>query len=361
MKPGLCGYDNETVFIDGPTLVEAAPTFVGMPVYIGHQKVDLENIKEQAAGYVSESFFNQNDGWFWVKFIAIDDAAHEAIKKGWGVSNAYIPTESGPSGTHNNIPYTREITQALYTHLAIVPDPRYEQACVFTPEAYRLYQNETRVRLNELINSKTNEPTNGGKKMSFNLFKTKREAVTTVDEDTMIELQNGKTVKVADMVAALEAQADAEEKQNAINAATVVVKGQKMTVAELAEKYNAMCDEKTNEDTDAGKDGDDGEENGKDEDEKTNGDLNPDMTADMMNSDEGDEKKNAEDEADEDAKDEEDEKTNALAPLPMNKVDHFAELKNAHRNAPAAVNVDTSMDMMARGKQRYGSTPATKH
>ena len=182
MQPGIARYEKETILVDsdGMKNLIASAREHSIPVYINHieGEVDLKNIKTQAAGYVSESFYNDLDGWAWFKFIAIDDQAHEAIKKGWSVSNAYLPTEWGPSGTKNNCPYNREVRNGEFTHLAIVPDPRYEGAMIYTPEEYKKYQDDARDKLAELKNSK-------GKQTMFKhvakMFKTTREEVTDAE------------------------------------------------------------------------------------------------------------------------------------------------------------------------------------
>ena len=54
---GVCGYQDETIFIGEDTLKKMDQTFAGKPLYVEHQEVDLENLQQTADGYVVESFY----------------------------------------------------------------------------------------------------------------------------------------------------------------------------------------------------------------------------------------------------------------------------------------------------------------
>ncbi len=330
MESGLCGYENEKILVDADAMKAMCPSFQGKPVYVGHQKVNVDNIQAEADGYVTECFYNPLDGWLWAKMLVVSDKANDAIGRGWAVSNAYIPQEFSSGGQHHNVDFNRKIVNAMFTHLAIVPDPRYEGASIMTPEQYKSYCADKQAQLDELQNNK------GKSKMSFKrFFKKTEEEIKTVDgltDDAMVELQNGKSVSlktlIDDHVAAEAAEAAAalenaktkknsdkdkekEDDEDFLNSDTEVdVGGKKMKVGELANRY--MNRQKKNSED---------EEKAKKEKE---------------------EKENAED----DKKKEEDEKKNAK---------HFDELKNARTKAAAPVVVDTSIDQVQRGKDLYGS------
>ena len=336
MQPGICVYNDETILVDADHMKAMAPSFVGKPVYIGHQPVDLAKLKEQAAGYISDSFYNELDGWLWVKFVAIDDTAHDAIQRGWAVSNAYVPLQwDDKPGTWHNAPYNRQILAGEFTHLAIVPDPRYERACIFSPDGFKSYQAEQKEKLNELQNSKK-EP-----KPMFNLFKNKREAVTAdkVDADTMVELPDGSSVLLSEMVNSVSAARAAEKKNESDEAAKkaeeermnseIEVGDEKMPLKELISRYSQLTAKKNE-----------------------------------AEGDEGDEKKNADDE--EAKKKAEEEKANSLAAEEAAKKaaeaiaraegkKSFEELKNANQKATVSRPVESSLDKVARGASRYGS------
>lgn len=343
MQPGICKYDDETVLVDTDAIKQMMPSAIGKPVYIHHHEGSneerLKNLKEEAVGYVTESFYNEMDGWAWFKFLAIDDECHRAVERHWSVSNAYIPGTWGSAGTKNNCPYNRQIMDGEFTHLAIVPNPRYEDAVIMSPDQFKTYQETKKRELVELQNSKA-EPAKG-KSTMFKLFKTKREEVSSVDADTQIELESGQIVTVGEMMNSLKTVSDAEkaakaekEKKNAkknekeddeeMENAMVDCDGEKMPVKELINRYSKM---------------------------KANEKKNADEAEDKKKADkEAKEKENAEDEKKKKDSDEEAEKANS----------HFRELQNAHMKDGGSITpiLETSMDMLARGKARYGS--ATK-
>lgn len=366
MQPGIARYENETILVDtdGVKNLIASAKEKGIPIYIGHKDVDLKNIKEDAVGYTGDSFYNELDGWAWFKMIVVDDAGHEAIRKGWSVSNAYIPSEWGGAGTKINCPYKREVRNGEFTHLAIVPDPRYEGACIMTPDEYKNYQSANRKKLDELKNSKETR--------MFKLFKTKREEVTgdAVDLDTHVELENGKSVSIRDMV-------DAVVKNSKKQEQLVEVNGEKITVEELVNAYTKMNGKKKAKKNESPEDKDDGggewEEEGDDEigedkmnkktkknkKEKKNAEEEEDDC--MSNDSEDDDEDYEEDIQEKRAKKNKKEKKNSKG-LETQEIDvddkYFDELRNAHlnanpRNAPQIVT--TMMDGLQRGKLRYGS------
>lgn len=306
MYPGIAGYEDETILVDDEAIKKMVKSFVGKPVYIQHKDVELETLKEDAAGYIADSFFNETDGWAWVKFIAIDDECHQAISEGWSVSNAYIPDEFAPGGTKHNCPYDRKILGGDFTHLAIVPDPRYEDAKIYSPDEFKIYQESKKRELEELRNSK-------GKNM-FKLFKNEKTEVTSVDEDTMIELQNGKSISVKEMINAVEE----DEKENEKDDEQLVnVGGEEMPLKELINRYmkmNEKDEEKENSEEEE-------KENTSDEDEKEN-------------------------ESDEDEKENEDDEEK------KNSRKHFDELRNANKSKASPV-IETTFDKLQRGKQLF--------
>lgn len=360
MQPGIARYENETILVDsdGMKNLVASVGKRAIPVYINHQDVDLKNIKEKACGYVSDSFYNELDGWAWFKFVAVDDQAHEAVRKGWSVSNAYMPSDWGPAGTKNNCPYHREVRNGEFTHLAIVPDPRYEGACIMTPEEFKNYQDTAREKLAELKNSKEKKP-------MFKMFKNEKKEVTgsAVDLDTHIELENGKSISIREMVEAVV--------ENSKEEASIEVGGKKMTLSELAKAYeNAMKKKKmkkngSEEETPHGED----EDVEGDQDDEGDDEIGTDKKNKKMKKNKKEKKNKADDEEDDcmnnDAEDGEDEdkkekKNSSGKDNKEVEVDDkfFTELKNAHLNPPnrdKAPMVVTSIDGIARGKQRYGS------
>ena len=141
MKAGVANYPehNEVIYISNDTIADMAKGFEGKPVFVHHQDIDLENLKDQMDGVVSESFWNKYDGEWWVKFVAITDKAKQAIANGWGVSNCYDNLVRGNGGTSINVKYDSEIIGGKFNHLAIVENPRYEDAKIYTEQEYNNY------------------------------------------------------------------------------------------------------------------------------------------------------------------------------------------------------------------------------
>lgn len=246
---GVCGYQDETILIGNEALNKMDATFAGKPVYVEHQQVNLEKLQEEADGYVSESFYCKEDGCHWAKFIVVSDKGHDAIAKGWKVSNAYIPEEFSIGGEWHNIPYNREIMSGKYTHLALVPNPRYEEAIVMTPEEFKTYKESKKEQLNQLQNSKQ------GEKRMFKFFK--KEEVKNSDDilNIMHELSDGSVVSVQEMINAVEEKM--KEETNKCNEADVLekvvkVNGEDMKVADLIKTYESSCKNKKNADEEEG-------------------------------------------------------------------------------------------------------------
>lgn len=317
METGTARYHNETILINGESIKKMAPSFVGKPVYVNHQDVDIENLQAEADGYVTDSFYNTLDGWLWAKFIVVSDKGHDAIRKGWSVSNAYSPSTTSTGGTHHNVLYDREITNGVFNHLAIVNNPRYESAKIFTTAEFKAYQAAKEAELKELQNSK------GAKKMKF--FKNKREEVQELDADTLIELENGKTVSVSEMINAVTEKEKKNSQDNKMSK-KVKVGDKEITVQELVNSY---LSEKKNEDMT------EEDEPFENEEEKA---------------------KKAKECADKEAKEAaEAEKTNALKEAEKAKgKENFDKLKNAKSEFEnQKVVIETQADRLARGKERY--------
>lgn len=106
---------------------------VGVPVIIRHK--DFKNlvpkeINEMRVGVVSNVWFDEKDGWYWCDGVIWDETAQNLITdKGWSVSCSYdVKLADDAGGTENNIPYDIEFLDGVFTHLAIVDNPRYERA-----------------------------------------------------------------------------------------------------------------------------------------------------------------------------------------------------------------------------------------
>lgn len=357
MQPGTARYENETILVDGAGMhnLIGSATKRSVPIYVNHQDVDLKNIKEQAAGYTGESFYNELDGWAWFKMIVVGDEGIDAIKKGWAVSNAYVPSEWGPGGTKNNVPYHREVRNGEFTHLAIVPDPRYEGACIMSPDEFKNYQDTQRKKLAELKNAKEKKP-------MFKLFKTTREEVTNAADATEVQLENGKIVSIEEMINALTKP----------EAKKFKVGDKEMTAEEIKNAYEMLQNSgkpKKNSETKMKEDPDEVDAEG-DQDEEGDDEIGTDKKnkknmknkKGMKNSDEKEEEEDCRNADDEDeGMDMKNKKAKKNSKSDLLEVDiddkHFEEMRNAHLN-PKKHNaqpelIRTSLDGIALGKARY--------
>ena len=335
MVAGVVSYEEEEgikVLVRNDAINRLNKTFEGRPVVVQHQDIDTNNLKDQMDGVVVKSFYNAPDGWHWTEILAITDECQEAIQKGWKVSNMYLVKQFGEGGSYLNVNYDREVLDGEFDHLAIVENPRYEDAIIMTPEEFHAYNIEAEFKNNKLKNNKTKPK---GNFMKFKFF-SKTEVEKEMDaEKTMVTLANGKDVSVQDMVNAIEDKEKAEkeakekeekEKENAVidkdkagRDAIVTVNGKDMKVSELAKSYENMCKEK------------EAKENALSEEEE-------------------EEKKKKENEAKE-----EKEKEEKLANEKKKKEqDEFTRLKNSMNNVDdSSTPIETMAVKEKRGKERY--------
>ena len=89
-----------------------------------------DNADDERVGVVSNVWYNDKDGWYWCDGIIWDETAQNLITdKGWSVSCSYdVKLADDAGGTENNILYDIEFLDGVFTHLAIVDNPRYERA-----------------------------------------------------------------------------------------------------------------------------------------------------------------------------------------------------------------------------------------
>lgn len=267
---GVVSYKNtdggeDIFFIGNDTLKKMNASFTGKPIYIQHQEVPLSQMKERAVGYVVESFYLPEDGKQWLKMLITDDEAFEAIQNGWKVSNAYNVKDLGAGGVWHNIPYKREILDGEYEHLALVADPRYEEAVIMTPEDFKSYKESKKKELDamSLDNSKKavikkSVENNKERKTMFQFFTKKK--VENMDgvalQDVEVQLENGSSMKIGDIVKSVEENLKKQATETPIEEKTVMVNGKEVTISALIKMYN----EQEKAEAEEGKDGKDGKE-----------------------------------------------------------------------------------------------------
>lgn len=361
MVAGVAQYDQPDkesfrIFVNEDTIRQMGVSFAGCPVFVHHvDGVDesLDKVKNEADGWVVRSFYNAADGKNWVEFIIVTERGLKAIEQDkWRLSNAYIPQAFGPPGVWNGVSYQKEVTGGEYEHLAIVPNPRYEESIVMSPEDFKVYCEDKNVELKRLANSKEKE---GDPKMSFKFFK--REAVKNAAdlEGLMVELpKSKKEITITQLINDHDAVLNMHGYANGEHMVKIGEKDE-MSVNDLVKKHIAACNEmeemkKAKNDGDESDDSDSAMENADDEDEKK-----------KENADDEDEKKkeNAEDEEKKDKMKNAAEKEAAAKAAKDEAKKKAAALKNANEqkfeNELPTARIDLAEDQVARGKSRYGS------
>ncbi len=377
--PGVAEYqepgaDPYRVFLNEDTLRKMDPTFAGRPVFVEHvDDVDerVDELRKDADGWVIESFFNAADGKHWVKFLVCSDRGERAIARGMRLSNCYVPKMFGDGGLWNGVSYAKEIRGGEYEHLAIVPNPRYDESVIMSPEEFKAYNDEKSIELKRLANHKKE----GAGKMAFKLFK-RAKVENAIDLEATLVLLPKTNREVSLMTLCNEA----DEKDKKANGDHMVdVGGTKMTLNELMDKHKAVCDELEGmkaEKANAAAEDDEDDKKENDDDDMENADDDGDEDDKKENGDD-DDMENADD--DEKAKVTEDKEKEVVAakakngdkkPAPKAKNAPTADelearrkakekadrLRNADkRQATAVALVETGEDKIARGKSRYGS------
>lgn len=244
MEAGIAKYSDGTILVDPSAMKRMAKTFAGKPVFVDHQKVDVENLQQQADGYVADCFYNSNDGSLWSKIIVVSDGGHKAIDSGYSVSNAYVPKNISGKGKHLNVDFDKKIIDAEFTHLALCPKDhaRYETSTIMTPEQFNSYQDTKSREIAELRNTKLE--TNKEKKLMFFRKKEEREEITNSEDikDTDFVLIDGKEVTVGEMKNSIKQveTLKAKKKEEVTNTGTVEVDGKPYTIEQLKASHTEL-------------------------------------------------------------------------------------------------------------------------
>lgn len=130
LQAGLVKYDFGVCLLKKETIDKFVNTFVECPVIIDHK----DNLTEaDRVGTIQKIWFSSDDGWFWCSGIITDEKAIDLIEKGYNVSCQYRITDyidNDEGKLHNANPYDKEILDGVFEHLAIVENPRYEDAFI---------------------------------------------------------------------------------------------------------------------------------------------------------------------------------------------------------------------------------------
>jgi hypothetical protein len=360
--PGVARYEQPgqepfTVLINENVIREMGPSFAGRPIYVQHTDdvpENLETLREEADGWVVESFYNKADGKHWAKFIVVSDEAMAAIKDGWKLSNAYIPECVDEPGMWNAVPYDRKVVSGEFEHLAIVQNPRYEESVIMTPEQFKSYNEKKTVELTRLANSKDKQ---GEPKMKLNIFK-RAKIENGVDLDGMI-VELPKSKKEMSLTKVVEEYDKIMNMNGYANGDHMVKVGDKdeMSVNDLVKKHIEMANEMEAMKTKNAAT-EDGGEPGEDDDSMDNEALDINQDGDVGDRGGDESLGNAEDDEEKEEKkdDKKDKVKNELATKKLAK-EKALRLKNAHlrEQNEEAVSIALPQEMVARGKSLYGS------
>lgn len=381
--PGVAEYEEPgkeafRVFINESTIRQMNPTFAGCPIFVEHVDEvdeDLGEVRGEADGWVLESFFNAADGKTWAKFIVVSDRGISAIRRGFRLSNAYIPKSFGDGGLWNGVSYRNEVTGGEFEHLAIVRNPRYEESVIMTPDEFKAYNEERTVELKRLANS--HQVKKGEKQMGLKLFK-RTKVENSVDLEGMsVELPlSKKEMKLTNVIEAYDKILNMNGYANGDHMVKVNDKDE-MSVNDLVKKHMEACNE-IEKYKSKGRD-DEGMENSDDDESVDNAEDDEDMDESLDNDEDmegtiaaqvkavGDRGGDVHlaNEEDEDGyepkKKKMNKKKNSMSVQEAKKVlarEKAARLKNARErfeNDDDSAVVSLPHDQVMRGKQRYGS------
>ena len=130
IRAGTVKYDDETILIREENLDKIAKNFEGSATIIEHGFVTDGNIDDLKVGVCGKLNPNSSNGFRVIDIIIDDDRGLQAINSGMTVSCSFMATETREGGTYNNVPYDREIINANGLHMALVNEPRYEEAII---------------------------------------------------------------------------------------------------------------------------------------------------------------------------------------------------------------------------------------
>jgi hypothetical protein len=146
IQPGVVGYPEMVhpiskkkgiaILVEKETLDRMRPTMKGVPVVNwahdmsgGSQKWLAEG---KAVGVVADNRWDSELGYDFCETMIWDKEAKANARNGFRWSNAWKEDEiDWTPGVHNGVHFDGRLVAAHYTHLAIVPSPRYEGAVIF--------------------------------------------------------------------------------------------------------------------------------------------------------------------------------------------------------------------------------------
>lgn len=324
------------ILVMGPAIKNMDPTFAGRPVFVEHvDEVDHTTVRMDAAGWVSESFFNKADGKHWAKMIVVSAEAKEKIRAGWRVSNAYHMKQVTGGGRWHGLDYSQEVLSGEYEHLAIVPNPRYDESIILTAEEFKKYNADREAELYKLANASDVKEKQKEKTPMFEFFKKSKVENSDSLEGMSVKLpKSKKEITIERLIN----EADKAELENGKpymcnGDERVKVGEEEMSVNELIEKHLKAANTAKPEDKKPEN------EEAKPEDKKPENTDKPVDEKKPENTDKPEDKK-------------ENEESKAEKEKNMNALKNAETAVSLIRDTPV---FEMSADKVARGNKRYGS------
>ncbi len=154
-EPGIVSYEDSGLgkaLLRKEVMDAIAPDFVGKPVIIEHQDGTPDELFKNgtAVGKITAVRWNGETGWYDCDFTAeTDEAADKIENEGWSVSCAFDSNDNGAGGQYHAIDYQFEIMGGNAIHLALVPNPRYEDSKIFTNSGVMLINSKKATTMKE--------------------------------------------------------------------------------------------------------------------------------------------------------------------------------------------------------------------
>jgi hypothetical protein len=136
IEPGIIKYSDDkgqpyVALVKKEAIDRFIGSIIGCPLIIKHHDVNKDTVEDLRCGIISEVTYNQADGWYYCSGIVWDEQAIKNIEEhGWSVSCTYVITDEGEGGIYHDIKYDTEFMNGDFEHLALVENPRYEEATI---------------------------------------------------------------------------------------------------------------------------------------------------------------------------------------------------------------------------------------
>ena len=216
LEPGIVTYDDTdgdgkptgkqtTFLLTWEAIAKMRPTAEGIPLVgrsggYDHRKVNPSDFRDgEADGVVVRSFVNPDPqcGWEDVEFMVWDEDTKRKIDEGYQLSCAYFPTETKDEpGLWHNSKYDAVILDGRYTHVAVVPNPRYNGAEIYNSKNGGIVDRVIRamlsvvplVKLRELVNAMELEEKNESDAIKISQLSDLREKIKTATPEERVKL-----------------------------------------------------------------------------------------------------------------------------------------------------------------------------